>query len=87
MASMSPTTGLTSTRLGGGEGGGGGRWPVVRNAITAVFMLSDSEPVRLCVLDYFTHKILYEILFNCSCNYHTRSGLRRLPSYFCRDGA
>ena len=56
VASMSPTTGLTSTRLtggvcvcvgGGGGGGGGGRRPIVRNAITTVFMFTDSEPVRL----------------------------------------
>ena len=49
MASMSPTTGLTSTRLKGVEGeGGGDAGPIVRNAITAVFMLADSEPARLC---------------------------------------
>ena len=47
---MSPITGLTSTRLKGGVGGGGGggrRGPIARNAITAVFTLAYSEPVRL----------------------------------------
>ena len=45
VASMSPTTGLTSTRLWGWGVGGAGA--VVRNATTAVIMLADSEPVRL----------------------------------------
>ena len=43
VASISPTTGLTSTRLWGVGGAGA----VVRNATIAVIMLADSEPVRL----------------------------------------